>query len=121
MSLLLGFLTGCVPYPHTSLRSPEITGRILDAFTHTPIEGAKIFFPDYPNVSCKSGADGKFRLKATHNFHWGGIPPEGNWPKGKDYGAAIAVSHAGYLDYVQKGPDDWRLTDKGDIFLQPKQ
>jgi hypothetical protein len=112
-------VTSCVPYPHTSIRSPEITGRILDARTHAPIEDAKIFFPDHSRVRCLSGADGKFRLKATHNFHLGGIPPEGDWPKGEQYGAAIAITHPGYKDIIQRGPDDWRLADKGDIFLEP--
>lgn len=116
---ILSLYTGCIPDPHTSTRSPEIDGRVLDAHTHAPIEGAKIFFPDHPDVSCKSDAAGYFRLKPTHNFHLGGYPPEGDWPSRKFYGARVAISHPNYLSYVPTSPDDdW--AHKGDIFLEPK-
>src|SRR5690348_2923465 len=87
--LLISFFGGCIPMPHTTERSPEIHGRILDANSHTPIQGAKIFLSGHPNILSVSDTNGNFQLKATRNFHLGSTPPEGNWPKGEYWGAAI--------------------------------
>ena|SRR6266567_2376326 len=118
--LVLCLSAGCLPIPHTTERSPEIRGRVVDARTHAPVEGARIFLSGHPNITCTSDSAGFFRLKATRNFHFGSIPPEGDWPQRKDWGAAVTVSHTNYIDYVRHGPDDWRLTDKGDIALEPR-
>jgi hypothetical protein len=118
--LLFCLLAGCLPFPHTTERSPEVRGRVLDAITHTPVQGAKIFLSDHPDVACWSDSAGHFRLRATSNFHWGLTVPEGDWPRRKYWGSAVAISCVGYEDYTQNGPDDWRLTDKGDILLKPK-
>lgn len=119
--LVLGLLEGCIPLPHTTERTPEIYGRVLDARTHLPIQGAKIFLSSHPNISCISDSTGHFKLNATHNFHLGSVPPEGDWPPRKYWGAAITVLCTNYVTFVQHGPDDWRLTDKGDILLEPKK
>ena len=111
-----------LPYPHTTERSPEVRGRILDARTNAPIQGAKVFLSEHPEVSCTSDGTGHFRLRATHNFHVASAGPEGaDLPPGKDWGIAVTVSHNNYVTYVQQGPDDHRLNEKGDILLQPKQ
>jgi hypothetical protein len=95
-ALALALLAGCL-YPHTSPRSPEFTGRVLDAETHAPIEGAKIVLLRHPHTSCKSDATGHFRLKETHNCHLGIVPvAEGpSFPRG-DYASAVNVWHVGY-------------------------
>jgi len=115
-------LTGCL-YPHTTIRSSETDGRILDARTHAAVRGAKVFLTENPKVSCTSDATGHFRLRETHYFHLMVGPGEGGgWPRAGDpWGCALTISKAGYLTYVQHGPDDWRLSHKGDIFLEPNQ
>ena len=122
-TLVLVTLTGCL-YPHTSPRSPEIYGRILDARTHASVQGAKVFLTEHPKVSRASDAEGHFRLKKTHNFHLlvgPGCSSGGGWPAGDYWGCAITVSHTNYETYVQRGSDDRWLNDKGDILLQPRQ
>jgi hypothetical protein len=121
--LVVALLSGCIlPYPHTTERSAEVRGRVLDARTVAPIQGAKVFLSEHPTVSCTSDATGQFRLRPTHNFHVAVAGPEGaDLPRGEDWGLAVTVSHKNYVTYVQHGPDDHRLTDKGDILLEPKQ
>src|ERR1041385_5022179 len=65
---LLSLITGCI-YPHTTQRSPEVFGRVLDARNGTPIKSAKVFLTGHPAVSCATDRTGRFRLKATDNFH----------------------------------------------------
>jgi hypothetical protein len=115
--LILGLLAGCIPYPHTTQRLAEVRGRVLDANTHAPIGGAKVFLTDHPNFSCKTDSSGSFHLKEIVNFHLGGIPPEGDWPARQWWWPHITVSHTNYIQ--REINNDY--TEKGDIFLDPKQ
>jgi hypothetical protein len=121
--LAVALLSGCIlPYPHTTERSAEVRGRVLDARTDASVQGAKVFLSEHPTVSCTSDITGHFRLRATHNFHVAVAGPEGaDLPRGEDWGLAVTVSHKNYVTYVQHGLDDHRLTDKGDILLEPKR
>ena len=117
---LMALLTGCmIPFPHTTQRSPEVHGRVLDARTHAPIQGATVFLTEYPKVSCTSDADGYFRLKATHNFHLLFIVAgeAGHWPSGKDWLPYITVARTNYAAHRIRGI----VPPEGDIFLKPKQ
>lgn len=113
-------LTGCVPFvpflfvPHTTDRAPAGHGRVLDAKTHAPIEGAKVFFVEAPHHTTRSDAKGYFRLKAIRNFHWAYVSYEGHWPEGKD--SEMEITHPNYLPY-------WGAWggDAGDIFMNPSQ
>lgn len=121
-TLLLTLLTGCIiPYPHTTVRSFEVHGRVLDARTRAPIQGAKVFLSEHPNVRSTTDATGKFRIKATHNFHLGAAVPEADWPPGKYWHSDVTVLHPDYTIYVQRELDDRWLTDKADILLEPKR
>jgi hypothetical protein len=125
ISLLLFLLTGCiVPDPHTSLRSDEIVGKVLDEHTRAPVQGAKVFFSEHPNLSCKSDSDGMFRLKETHNFTAvliAGGGAVGYWPSQDYWWPYITVSHTNYAPYEF----DWVYrTDRVDslvILLKPKK
>jgi len=119
--LCLALLTGCLPDPHTTLRSPEVQGRVLDARTHTPVQGAKVFLTEHPKVSCETDSTGYFLLKATHNFHLGSIPPEGNWPKRQYWEDKVTILHP---NYTPRRIDHWPIdkgADKGDVLLVPKE
>lgn len=119
--LALGLMTGCLPLPHTTLRSPEVSGRVIDAHTHAPIRGVKVFLTEHPEILCKTDSAGQFLLKATRNFHLGSVPPEGDWPARKYWDDKVTISHT---NYVTIRIDHWPVekgADKGDIFLEPKQ
>lgn len=109
-------LTGCLPIPHTTERTPEISGRVLDAQTHSPIQRAKIFLVQKPHHTTLTDASGRFRLKETRNFHWAYITPEGDWPDRK--GNVIEIVHPGYKPH---GFSEAWAHDVGDILLQPKR
>jgi hypothetical protein len=116
--LVLASVSGCLPIPHTTDRSGELTGRVLDAHTHLPIEGAKVSFVKKPHHLIFTDATGHFDLQPTRNFHWAYVPPEGDWPQGKDN--VVTVSHPNYspqdlLPYMVGNKD------VGDILLNPKQ
>jgi hypothetical protein len=118
-ALVLVALTGCL-YPHTSPRSPEICGKILDARTHAPVRGAEVFLSEHPKFSSTSDAAGHFRLKATRNFHLCaglGCSSGGGWPRGQYWEPHISVSHSNYIPREVGGD----FTDKGNILLEPKQ
>ena len=116
LNLVLGLLTGCVPFPHTTERSPEVQGRVLDARTHAPIQGAKVSLTQSPQLSTYTDAAGHFRLRATRNFHLAYIAPEGHWPNRRDN--YVAISHTNYFPF---GFDDYMGGNIGDILLKPKQ
>lgn len=119
---VMGLITfnGCLPIPHTSLRSPEIQGRVLDAQTQKPVAGAKVFLTEHPQVSTQTDSAGYFRIKERRKFHPAVTVPEGDWPPSEYWGCALTVTHTNYVTYVQNGPDDWRLADKGDLLVEPK-
>ena len=105
-------LTGCI-YPHTSPRSAAVRGRVLDAQTHLPIKGAKVYFVQAPEYPTYTDANGRFQIKAIRNFHWSGNVAGGSWPDPK-----ISLRNISHEKYVTRS-EDWS-GDAGDIFLQPK-
>ena len=119
--LFLVFLTGCLPIPHTTTRSPEIHGRVLDANTRESVKGAKVFLTEHTRVSAVTDSSGYFRIKRTRKFHPAVTIPEGDWPPSKYWGSALTVSHSNYVAYIQRGPNDEWITEKGDILSEPKK
>ncbi|HXD00167.1 MAG TPA: hypothetical protein VN048_12560 [Verrucomicrobiae bacterium] len=114
---VLALLTGCLPIPHTTDRSGEVTGRVVDAHTREPIQGAEIFLVEKPHHPTYTDTNGHFDMKATRNFHWAYAPPEGDWPQGK--GDIITVSYPNYLP-KDISPNMVGSIDVGDILLNPK-
>ena len=108
-------LTGCWPIPHTTPKSPDVRGRVLDARARTPIEGAEVFLYDHPSTSTKTDSQGFFHLKATRNFHLAYKTPEGEWPQGT-YFDVVVVFHTNYLRC-----QFYSLDLKDDILLESKK
>lgn len=115
LSLLLCTLVGCVlPYPHRTLRSAEVRGRVLDARTHEPIQGAKVFFSKHPQLSALTDVAGCFRIPATHSFHLLAFAPEGHWPADKYWSPEITISDEGYVPHSFHNESPY----KGDVLLE---
>src|SRR5690349_24698270 len=89
MPATLCLLAGCLPIPHTSLRSADVWGRVLDARTQAPIQGAKVCFSQSPHHTTYTDERGRFRLRATHDFHLAYVGSDGEWPDPKDNGITI--------------------------------
>lgn len=116
-------LSGCViPYPHTTLRSKEVTGTVLDARTRAPIKGARVVQSEHSINGAKpktrattTNASGRFKLPTSHNFHLaigsGGERFE-DLPPGHVY-EEVTIFSPGYLSYQMKGYGDVK------ILLQP--
>ena len=122
--LVLCLLAGCLPVPHTSQRSPEFRGTVVDARTKKPVQGAKIVLSEDPRISCTSDATGAFRLKATRNHHWGYniLPTHESWqdlPAGRHYYEdAVTISHPSYVTYKKDKADDYIIIEGGIILLE---
>ena len=106
-------LTGCV-WPHTTVRSKEVRGRVLDAQTHLPIKHARVAFCDPPYHTEYTDTDGYFRMKAEKNFHWLVGADGSGYPNRKSN--CIQISHEKY-----EGHGGHWEGDIGDILLQPNQ
>jgi hypothetical protein len=113
--LILGLLTGCVPIPHTTLRSPEVSGRVLDARTRAAIQGAKVFLVQSPHHTTYTDTNGHFHMKATRNFHFA-YNEGGGWPDRKN--DTVEILHPNYVPHGFAAGDGG---DIGDILLEPKQ
>ena len=102
--------------PHTTQRSEELRGRVLDAKTRMPIQGAKVAFLQSPHHPTYTDAEGYFRMKATKQFHWGRDMAGGDQPRPKH--TDLQVSH---MDYVTE-PQIWQGHgfDPLKILLEPK-
>ena len=113
--VLLALLSGCLPWPHSTPRAAEVQGRVLDSRTHIPIQGAAVFLVQSPHHTTYTDENGYFTLKATQNFHFGIVPPEGDWPDRKDN--YVQITHTNYFPY---GFDDYAGGEMGNILLRPK-
>ena len=100
--------------PRTEVRAPELRGRVLDAGTHLPILGVKVFFPDPPEEAVYTDANGYFLMKkskVTYSMSYGGYV----YPIRKH--ADIRLTHTNYvsLDFYQ-----WNIGDPMNILMRPK-
>lgn len=125
--LILVLFTGCtVYYPHTTVRAEAISGTVVDASTHTPIVGAKVFRTKHPEIVCNSGSDGRFKLKELRNWHYGmecdpgggyDVPMREYW-----FGRNITILQTNYLrcpvDLDTNHGDTVFLTKPGEVSSQ---
>ena len=99
--LIFCSLTSCVlPDFHTTWRSQEVGGQVLDESIHAPIEGAKIFFTYHTNLWCRSDTNGCYLIKETHNWHcliFIGAGNSEDWPPREVWDPYITISHTNYI------------------------
>jgi hypothetical protein len=107
LSLLLSGCGGAFSYSrHTTLRAPELHGRVLDAKTHQPIEGAKVYFCEPPEYPVFTDTNGCFFMKAMMNFHTGRDAGGGSTPPPKS--GRVCISKDGYntRDFLRRYDGD---------------
>jgi hypothetical protein len=109
--LLLTLVSGCL-YPCNTPRSGEVHGRVLDAVTREPIQGAKFAFIEKPYHAVFTDADGLYERKPMNNFHLLAVPPEGWWPE--NHSSLTEITHPGYSPI----DGDWNGS-AADILLKP--
>ena len=84
--------------PHTSERSPEVRGRVIDSVTQLPIQSATIALHEHPSIAAHTDSTGIYCIRATHNVHlvsFLGICSS-EFPQGKYYGDEVDISHPLY-------------------------
>ena len=113
-------LTGCVvlPVPHVTKESPRTLGRVVDAETGAPVEGAVVQLTTVddwnqkpqPGAHARTGADGTFELGSRYNFHlalyanpsWAIHFPPGSYWEGK-----LLVTREYYAPLSFRFPHSW--------------
>jgi hypothetical protein len=116
LPLTAALLAGCV-WPHTTERAAEVGGRVLDARTHAPVPGAEVYLVVPPHHTERTDAAGYFHFKAVHQFHYGYVPPEGQWPDRKNH--IMEITHPGYKP-LDLDPGFSGSNYVGDILLTPR-
>lgn len=93
-------IPSCIINPHTSERSPEIRGRVIDSGTLLPISDATVALQDHPSTAVQTHSDGQFVLPALHNYHLMTIGTicASEFPGGKYYSDKVHVTHPRYRD-----------------------
>ncbi len=106
VALVAVFLSGCViiPFPFHTPRTPDISGRVVDASTRLPVAHASVQFlgdgrTPLPSPKAITDETGQFHLRRTRNWHLGEMfVPHGwdcIWPDGPDC-RTLHVEHPGY-------------------------
>ena len=63
-------LAGCViPYPHLFSNTVQASGRVIDARTKRPIEGAVVWIRGYPRTKTLTNQGGSFTIRPDESFH----------------------------------------------------
>ena len=95
------FCGGCIPYPHTSIRFPQVDGRVVDADTQNPVVGATVAIHDQPQSYVKTDSQGLYHFPRQKNFHIGYdlnfVCGPGDIPTGKQYMWTLDVTASGYV------------------------
>lgn len=107
--------------PHTTERLGEVRGRVLDAQTHQPIKGAKVYFCEPPEHATYTDADGYFLMKPTKNTHWLSGAGGSGYPNRKSNG--LCISHPNYSTksyWEGYGQDPMNIQLKPNLLLPNK-
>jgi len=79
VALVAVFLSGCViiPFPFHTPRTPDVSGRVVDASTRLPVAHASVQFLHgdtlLPSPKTITDETGQFHLRRTRNWHLGAI------------------------------------------------
>ena len=88
--------SGCIG---TTLSSPEVRGRVVDATTKKPIPAATVQVAERTNTKVHTDANGGFRVPTRSSFHLGFIPGPCAWtyfPAERPYSDELVVAHPDY-------------------------
>jgi len=92
-------LCGCISGPSTDVRSPEVSGRVLDSQTLQPLPGASVALHNHPTIRATTDPSGCFVLRGTKNIHLFTVLGicSTSFPEGKYYGGSLDITNAGYI------------------------
>jgi hypothetical protein len=131
LSLVLGgCLTVPIPLPHMTERSPQVSGKVVDAATGAPVVDARVEFQENSALAALTDENGEFRIAATRKPE-----PFASTGQQLNIGAKIEprlrVTREGYdpvvveawksenLDSTRHGAGDRPPQVNGPLFLTP--
>ena len=130
-ALAVASFSGCVQLkPHTSQRSPEIRGRVIDSVTHSPVQYATVALHGHPIISARTDRAGFYHIEETRNVHLVTFLGICSWdfPQGEHYHVEeVDVSHPRYQaarikarEYLDpRTTNEWLSLVLRDISLTP--
>jgi hypothetical protein len=91
-------IAGCMQGPSRDVRSPEVSGKVLDSETHEPLQGARVSLHDHPSIAAATDSIGRFHLRGTKNIHLFTVLGicSTEFPAGKYYGDTLDITNKGY-------------------------
>ncbi|HWB06064.1 MAG TPA: carboxypeptidase-like regulatory domain-containing protein [Verrucomicrobiales bacterium] len=100
-------LNACIAPPGRLVRTPEITGRVVDSRTKAPLEGATLRFlqddkrtPFDPPRAVATDAAGRFRVRPTYYYYLTGLVLGHSgvymFPSVKDRASYVLFQHPGF-------------------------
>jgi hypothetical protein len=80
------------------MRSPEVSGKVLDSAAQAPLEGVQVCLHEHPSIAATTDSLGQFHLRGTKNIHLFSVLGicSTSFPAGKYYGDALDVKKEGY-------------------------
>jgi len=124
-------LTGCIvlPVPHVTKKSPRTLGRVVDAATSAPIDGAVVQLTtvdDWNRKPCPgprttTAADGSFDLGSSYNFHLGlyaNVSWAVHFPAGSYWEGTGLVTCAGYEPLPFHFSPSWQDKNRDRTWVQ---
>lgn len=107
-------LVGCLPLPYRNPTSAEVRGKVLNAYTGKPIEGAQIALLFRPKHATKTDNLGNFRLSASYQWHLFVTIQLAACPPTEDrFDSTIYIQHP---EYTETG---MHVTTNHEYFLMP--
>jgi hypothetical protein len=62
-------LVGCIQGPSRDVRSPEVSGKVMDDSTQAPLQGVHVRLHEKPKIEATTDSSGQFHLRGTKNTH----------------------------------------------------
>jgi hypothetical protein len=123
LAVVAGLLPSCYVFPHTTLKHPAVSGRVVDEISGAPIPGAELEFDDYPRSRTTSDAGGAFHIAAARNWHVGYLPGmcARDWPEGTDLSSILKIRKDEYQSREYWVDADAPTREPRDIVLRPAQ
>jgi hypothetical protein len=124
-------LTGCIvlPVPHVTKKSPRTLGKVVDDATSAPVDGAVVQLTTVgawnrspcPGRRTTTGADGRFELSSSYNFHLGlyaNVSWAVHFPAGGYWEGTGLVTCAGYEPLFFHFSPSWQTESRDRTWVQ---
>ena len=109
---------GCVPMRYTS--GPATKGRVVDAVTHAPIQGAFVTLTRSKGNAAQTSTskDGEFHHRSRHRWYWLNLfHPSSSKPILQP--AVLTIDAGSYQSFATNSVPGDKMLNVGEVQLQP--